>query len=120
MILSTLPLLILSTFVHSPAIAFAPNSGTGDLRSTFKRPFWTFSPLVHSTTSDHTDNSKPKKLIEPSISIEYCTGCRWLLRSAWFAQELLTTFEGELASVQLIPSKPPSQGGTFVSAFLFD
>ena len=30
------------------------------------------------------------------IIIEYCTGCRWLLRSAWFAQELLTTFEEEL------------------------
>lgn len=40
---------------------------------------------------------------KPRIEIEYCTGCRWLLRSAWFAQELLSTFESELESVALIP-----------------
>lgn len=39
------------------------------------------------------------------IEIEYCPGCRWLLRAAWFAQELLTTFESELASVALAPSE---------------
>lgn len=39
----------------------------------------------------------------PRIEIEYCTGCRWLLRAAWLAQELLTTFEGDLASVALVP-----------------
>ena len=27
------------------------------------------------------------------IEIEYCTQCRWMLRAAWVAQELLTTFE---------------------------
>ncbi|NIP38818.1 MAG: SelT/SelW/SelH family protein [Candidatus Dadabacteria bacterium] len=37
------------------------------------------------------------------IQIEYCTQCRWLLRAAWMAQELLTTFEQELAEVSLIP-----------------
>ena len=26
------------------------------------------------------------------IEIEYCTQCRWMLRAAWLAQELLTTF----------------------------
>ena len=25
------------------------------------------------------------------IEIEYCTQCRWLMRAAWIAQELLTT-----------------------------
>lgn len=44
---------------------------------------------------------------KPRIEIEYCTGCRWQLRAAWLAQELLTTFEGELASVALVPG----QGG---------
>jgi hypothetical protein len=24
------------------------------------------------------------------VTIEYCTGCRWMMRSAWMAQELLT------------------------------
>lgn len=38
----------------------------------------------------------------PRIEIEYCTQCRWLLRAAWMAQELLTTFEEELGEVALI------------------
>lgn len=44
------------------------------------------------------------------IEIEYCTGCKWLLRAAWFAQELLSTFEDELESVSL---KPGETGGIF-------
>lgn len=43
------------------------------------------------------------------IEIAYCTQCRWLLRAAWMAQELLTTFETELAEVALIPGT----GGIF-------
>lgn len=39
----------------------------------------------------------------PRLEIEYCTQCRWLLRAAWLAQELLTTFEDELGEVALIP-----------------
>ena len=35
------------------------------------------------------------------VTIEYCRQCRWLLRAAWLAQELLTTFEAELAEVTL-------------------
>jgi selenoprotein W-related protein len=37
------------------------------------------------------------------VTIEYCTQCRWLLRAAWLAQELLTSFEAELAEVALVP-----------------
>ena len=37
------------------------------------------------------------------VEIEYCTQCRWLLRAAWLAQELLTTFEADLAGVNLVP-----------------
>lgn len=40
---------------------------------------------------------------EPRVEIEYCTQCRWLLRAAWMAQELLTTFSNELGEVALIP-----------------
>ena len=43
------------------------------------------------------------------IEIEYCTQCRWLLRAAWTAQELLVTFEDALAGVTLVPGK----GGVF-------
>ena len=37
------------------------------------------------------------------LEIEYCTQCRWLLRAAWLAQELLTTFESDLGRVSLVP-----------------
>lgn len=40
----------------------------------------------------------------PRVVIEYCPKCRWLLRAAWIAQELLTTFENELAEVALRPA----------------
>ena len=43
------------------------------------------------------------------VEIEYCTQCRWLLRAAWMAQELLTTFEDELREVALVPGT----GGIF-------
>ena len=39
------------------------------------------------------------------IEIEYCTGCRWLLRGAWVAQEILSTFEDVVDEVALIPGK---------------
>jgi selenoprotein W-related protein len=41
--------------------------------------------------------------IGPRVEIEFCTQCRWLPRAAWLAQELLTTFEGELGEVALVP-----------------
>jgi selenoprotein W-related protein len=43
------------------------------------------------------------------VEITYCTQCHWLLRAAWLAQELLTTFEQELTSVAL----KPGTGGVF-------
>ncbi|MCB1825450.1 SelT/SelW/SelH family protein [Candidatus Competibacter phosphatis] len=46
---------------------------------------------------------------KPRVSITYCTQCRWLLRAAWLAQELLTTFEQELGEVAL----RPGTGGVF-------
>lgn len=44
-----------------------------------------------------------------TVEIEYCTQCRWLLRAAWLAQELLTTFEADLKAVSLLPGT----GGMF-------
>jgi selenoprotein W-related protein len=46
----------------------------------------------------------------PRVEIEYCRRCRWLLRAAWVAQELLSTFETELGGVTLIPN---DEGGVF-------
>jgi selenoprotein W-related protein len=45
----------------------------------------------------------------PRVEIVYCRQCRWLMRAAWLAQELLTTFDGELGEVALIPGT----GGIF-------
>ena len=47
---------------------------------------------------------------KPSIIIEYCPGCKWLLRSAWMLQELLSSFEDDLEMVSL---KPSPETGTF-------
>jgi len=47
--------------------------------------------------------------MKPRITIEYCTQCRWLLRAAWMAQELLTTFPDDLEEVAL----KPGQGGVY-------
>jgi selenoprotein W-related protein len=43
------------------------------------------------------------------VEIEYCTQCHWLLRAAWMAQELLTTFESDIGHLSLVPGS----GGIF-------
>lgn len=43
------------------------------------------------------------------VEIRYCTRCRWLLRAAWMGQELLTSFEDEIAELVLVPGS----GGIF-------
>jgi len=45
----------------------------------------------------------------PRVEIVYCRQCRWLMRAAWMAQELLATFEDDLGEVALIPGT----GGIF-------
>ncbi len=40
------------------------------------------------------------------MAIHYCTRCRWLLRAAWLAQELLQTFPDDLEEVALVPADP--------------
>ena len=46
---------------------------------------------------------------KPQLSITYCTQCNWLLRSAWMAQEVLSTFSTEMGAVILVPGT----GGIF-------
>ncbi|AYD47682.1 SelT/SelW/SelH family protein [Arachidicoccus soli] len=48
--------------------------------------------------------------MKPIITIEYCPKCGWLLRSAYIAQELLTTFVNDLEGILL---KPSEEGGHF-------
>lgn len=44
------------------------------------------------------------------VVIAYCTQCQWLLRAAWLAQELLSTFGDDLGKVSLVPGT----GGVFL------
>ncbi|MGW5074785.1 SelT/SelW/SelH family protein [Rhodococcus sp. NPDC004095] len=44
------------------------------------------------------------------VRITYCTQCQWLLRAAWMAQELLSTFGTDLGEVALVPGT----GGVFL------
>ncbi len=45
----------------------------------------------------------------PRIEIRYCRQCQWMLRAAWYAQELLSTFSEEIGEVALVPGT----GGIF-------
>ncbi|MFK0572221.1 SelT/SelW/SelH family protein [Endozoicomonas sp.] len=47
---------------------------------------------------------------KPIIVIEYCSQCQWLLRSAWLAQELLSTFSTDIGELRL----KPGTGGIFI------
>jgi len=48
--------------------------------------------------------------MKPTITIEYCPKCGWMLRSAYFAQELLSTFSDDIKGVLL---RPAEISGTF-------
>lgn len=48
--------------------------------------------------------------MKPQITVTYCTGCNWLLRAGWMAQELLATFGPDLGGVNLVPD---ATGGVF-------
>ena len=43
------------------------------------------------------------------VEIKFCTQCKWLLRSSWMAQELLSTFSEEITELSLLPGT----GGIF-------
>ena len=44
-----------------------------------------------------------------TVTIDYCTKCRFVLRATWLAQELLFTFGDQLQAVSL----RPAGGGVF-------
>lgn len=118
--------LIASLYLFIQSHSF-PTIGVSVTRQKLRHGTFDTSPFVLLASTDARSNNNndnlqgiinttkdQKKQPQPNLSIEYCTGCRWLLRASWFLQECLTTFENELGSVTLIPSKPPSPGGTFL------
>jgi selenoprotein W-related protein len=54
-------------------------------------------------------NGAAMDMARPRITITYRTQCQWLLRSAWLAQELFSTFGVDLGKVAL----GPGTGGVF-------
>ncbi|MEQ7802086.1 SelT/SelW/SelH family protein [Pedobacter sp. ASV1-7] len=61
------------------------------------------------------------KALKPTVCIEYCPKCGWMLRAAYMAQELLSTFTDEIGGVML---KPAEVGGAYIisidGAIVFD
>lgn len=51
----------------------------------------------------------PRPATQFHLTIVYCYQCKWLLRAAWMAQELLSTFQEVLSEVSLVPTT----GGRF-------
>jgi len=47
--------------------------------------------------------------VTPRVEIHYCTQCKFGLRAAWLAQELLATFESDIGEVAIVPGT----GGIF-------
>jgi selenoprotein W-related protein len=59
--------------------------------------------------------------MKPTIIIEYCPKCNWLLRAAYMAQELLTTFSDDLHGVTLQPSEVAGRYSIIINgAIIFD
>ncbi|KAK5133004.1 hypothetical protein LTR08_008291 [Meristemomyces frigidus] len=67
----------------------------------------------------------------PRVVITYCTQCKWLLRAAYFGQELLSTFGTSLGEVALTPAtgglftvyltyKPDTEGAETRQVLLWD
>jgi selenoprotein W-related protein len=67
-------------------------------------------PLLRFRRSNHLmERDAVSDAKAPRVEIHYCLQCRWLLRAAWLAQELLSTFENDLGEVALVPGS----GGVF-------
>ncbi|KAK6950069.1 hypothetical protein Daesc_008392 [Daldinia eschscholtzii] len=70
----------------------------------------------NSTSGPASSSPSPQSPFPlPRITIRFCTQCKWMLRAAYFAQELLSTFSTSLGEVAL----QPSTGGTFVVEIFF-
>jgi selenoprotein W-related protein len=59
--------------------------------------------------------------MKPVIRIEYCPKCGWMLRAAYMAQELLSTFTDDVTGVMLQPSETSGRYTVYVDdEILFD
>ena len=51
----------------------------------------------------------------PRVAFTYCTQCKWMLRAAYFGQELLSTFGTTIGEVALVPTT----GGIFTATLTY-
>ena len=56
-----------------------------------------------------------RRPMKPLVTIEYCPKCGWLLRAAYMAQELLTTFAEDLKGVTLAPAEVSGRFTVYVN-----
>ncbi|KAL2802656.1 Rdx family-domain-containing protein [Aspergillus granulosus] len=65
----------------------------------------TSAATVTQPTSEETppDLTPEEPISGPRITIQYCTQCKWMLRAAYFAQELLSTFSTDIGEISLVP-----------------
>jgi selenoprotein W-related protein len=52
---------------------------------------------------------------KPTVTIEYCPKCHWLMRAAYMSQELLTTFAEELKAVTIMPAEVDGRYSVYVN-----
>jgi predicted Rdx family selenoprotein len=67
------------------------------------------SQTQRHTTQATMASTQSAPVALPRVAITYCTQCRWLLRAAYFGQELLSTFGNQIGEIALIPAT----GGLF-------
>lgn len=59
--------------------------------------------------------------MKPTVTITYCPKCGWMLRAAYMAQEILTTFSEDIRGVLLEPAVTSGQYTISVDdAIVFD
>lgn len=76
----------------------------------------TTTTMMVENDEGNFENDSPSPPTTWTLTVEYCTGCRWMLRASYLACELLTTFRNDagLHGVVLVQRGPPSwPGGIF-------
>ncbi|KAI0486651.1 hypothetical protein F4859DRAFT_309044 [Xylaria cf. heliscus] len=96
-----------SASAHASASTSAPASASASTSASASASKAKGSPSPSSSSSS-SSLSSPSPL--PRVTIRFCTQCKWMLRAAYFAQELLSTFSTSLGEVAL----QPATGGIFV------
>ena len=115
-----------SSCIHHPSSTlFISSPSLSTKNKNYQKNVYAYPRYITPRSSIHKTKSSPLQMTSftsastqegINISIEYCSACRWMLRSNWILSELLTTFayEDKLVSISLIPQGPPlSDGGIF-------